>query len=41
MYTKHYFPKSKVNVVSIVISVISRIGFGIFLVHLVCLKSEK
>jgi hypothetical protein len=36
-----YFPKSKVYVVYLVISVVSKTGFGIFLAHLVCLKSEK
>jgi hypothetical protein len=37
--TTKYFLKSKVYVVSLVISVVSKTGFGIFLAHLVCLKS--
>jgi hypothetical protein len=40
--TKKYFLKSKVYiVVSLLISVVSKTGFEIFLAHLVCLKSEK
>jgi hypothetical protein len=39
--TTKYFLKSKVYVVSLVKSVVSKTGFGIFLAHLVCLKSEK
>jgi hypothetical protein len=37
---KKYFPKSKVHVVSLVISVVSNAGFGIFLAHLVCLTQS-
>jgi hypothetical protein len=33
--------KSKVYMVSLVINVVSKTDFGIILVHLVCLKSEK
>jgi hypothetical protein len=33
--------KFKVYVVSLIISVVCKTGFGIFLAHLVCLKSEK
>jgi hypothetical protein len=40
-YTTKYFLKSKAYVVSLVISVVSKNGFGIFLAHLVCLKFEK
>jgi hypothetical protein len=39
--TTKYFLKSKVYVVSLVISAVSKTGFEIFLAHLVCLKSEK
>jgi hypothetical protein len=39
--TTKYFLKSKVYVVSLVSSVVSKTGFGIFPAHLVCLKSEK
>jgi hypothetical protein len=39
--TTNYFPKSKVYVVSLIISVVSKTGFGIILAHLVCIKSEK
>jgi hypothetical protein len=39
--TTKYFLKSKVYVVPLVISVVSKTGFEIFLAHLVCLKSEK
>jgi hypothetical protein len=38
--TTKYFLKSKVYVVSLIISVVSKTGFGIFLAHLVCFKSE-
>jgi hypothetical protein len=36
-----YFLQSKVYVVYLIISVVSKTGFAIFLAHLVCLKSEK
>jgi hypothetical protein len=36
-----YFPKSKYYVVSLVIILVFKTGFGIFLAHLICLKSEK
>jgi hypothetical protein len=39
--TTKYFPKFKVYVVSLIIGVVSKTGFGNFLAHLVCLKSEK
>jgi hypothetical protein len=39
--TIKYFQKFKVCVVSLKINVVSKAGFGIFLAHLVCLKSEK
>jgi hypothetical protein len=39
--TTKYFLKSKVYVVSLVMSVVSKTAFGIFLAHLVCLKSEN
>jgi hypothetical protein len=39
--TTKYILKSKVYVVYLVISVVLKIGFVIFLAHLVCLKSEK
>jgi hypothetical protein len=40
-YKKKYLPKSKVYLVSLIISAVSKTGFGIFLAQLVCLKSEK
>jgi hypothetical protein len=39
--TTKYFLKFKEYVVPLVISVVSKTGFGIFLAHLVCLKSKK
>jgi hypothetical protein len=39
--TTKYFLRSKVYVVSLIISVVFETGFGIFLAHLVCHKSEK
>jgi hypothetical protein len=42
--TKRYnffYQKSKVYVVSLVISVVSKTGFGILLAHLISFKSEK
>jgi hypothetical protein len=39
--TTKYYLKSKVYVVYLAISVVSKTGFGIFLAHLVGLKSEK
>jgi hypothetical protein len=39
--TTKYFLKFKVYVVSLVINVVSKTGFGIFLAHLVCLKYAK
>jgi hypothetical protein len=38
--TKKYSPKSKVFVVSLVISVVLKTGFGTFLAHLECLKAS-
>jgi hypothetical protein len=35
------FPEIQVYVVYLAISVVSKTGFGIFLAHLACLKSEK
>jgi hypothetical protein len=39
--TKKYFLKSKVYVVSLIIIVVFKTGFVIYLAHLVCIKSEK
>jgi hypothetical protein len=39
--TATYFLKSKVYVVSLILSLVSKTSFGIFLAHLVRLKSEK
>jgi hypothetical protein len=39
--SKKYFSKSKGYVVSKIISIASKTGFGMFLAHLVFLKSEK
>jgi hypothetical protein len=39
--TTKYFLKFKVYVVSLVINLISKTGFGILLAHMVFLKSEK
>jgi hypothetical protein len=39
--TTRYFTKTKVNVVSLVLSLVFKTVFGIFLTSLICLKSVK
>jgi hypothetical protein len=39
--TKKFYQKSKVYVVSLIFSVVSKTGFGILLADQVCLKSEN